>query len=461
MRGGNVPGHSMEVPLWVQGRRPLRRHRSARRLPMLSVLLFTLGLSIPAPVRLIPSADYSPSLTDLLLLLILPIACKTLLRRPSGKATMVAIAGVAAVSTAMASALLNAGRAFENSDWIFYFRWGAACIAGPALVCMFAEKASRLNSFFLGIVAGSALHVVTLMLANAGFNEQLIGIGLSSPRAMISWAGGQERFVTLANHPNAAMILISLAVPAALAVRAGDSGKRVLVLCSLTLLAVGFYLTLSRAAMIAAFAALVTSSAIRLRRSRRLSFLMTPLSIGFAVILLALLGAASGTEFDNSRLAHRADITALAENLEGRWGTVVQSWEEIARSPLGTGWSSFGEEQRIGALLGASHNGYLFAARTIGLPLALLMLIGHVRLLWRGAIAGASSFGPFAAHFLVLMFAEDITQGASLVLLAMLLASWGMLAPVGRRFTRPSVTSASEKERRRSRRPRPISPAYR
>jgi hypothetical protein len=91
------------------------------------------------------------------------------------------------------------------------------------------------------------------------------------------------------------------------------------------------------------------------------------------------------------------------------------------------GWTNYLEFGNIAAHLRASHNAYLFAGRTVGIALAAIIFVGHVKLLL--AIARTrrvDAVAPLAVYWVMVMFAEDVTAGASGVFVTTLLAMIGL-----------------------------------
>jgi hypothetical protein len=383
-------------------------------------LVFVFGISIAAPILLLPGQLQSPRLTDLMLLVMAVVAFPR-----TRRAQVFALIGLSVILLSWLVQTFSAQAWPDVAEVVFYARWLAAVVAAPGLVDMFQRQPRVLRTFLFGIVAGAALHVATFFLAAAGLRDLLTSVGLASPRAIVSWVAAQVRFTTMAEHPNAAMALVALAVPAALAAslvgrRLGTRSGGPLIAFAFVLLVAGFYFTLSRAALIASAVAVVFY--LVARRDRVAAFTPLVLILVLGAVLLIVPGL--GLEFDGSRYAGRVDSARLTQNLSERLLTWGPTLGVAISQPFGMGWSGYLESSPLVQMLRASHNGYLFTARTAGLPLALLLILGHLLALWRGVSA---PYVPIATFILVAMFAEDLTQGASFVSVAAVVAALGWL----------------------------------
>lgn len=385
------------------------------------MLLF--GLSIAAPILLLPGQLQSPRLTDFALLVTAIFTLPT--TRPARR---VAFAGGGIVLCSWLIQTLVTQSWPDLAEIVFYLRWVGAVVAAPGLVELFQRQPGTLRVFLFGIVIGATLHVVTFFLAAAGLRDALTAVGLASPRAVTSWVAAQVRFTTMVEHPNAAMALVALSVPAALTMSL--VGRRVasrwsggVVAFSLLLLVVGFYYTLSRAALIASAVAVLFYLAARRDRFA----VATPMVLIFLLSAVLIVLQAFALEFDGTRYAARVDVNRLEQNLTERaltWGQAISS--ALSR-PFGLGWSGYLESSPFVGAIRASHNGYIFTARTVGIPLLLFVFIGHFRAFFSRVSALIS---PLLAYVVVAMFAEDLTQGASFTFLVALLAVFGWLGVV-------------------------------
>lgn len=386
------------------------------------VVLGLLGLGVTLPIFLAPGHVSGPRLGDLALLLALPLIGVEWRRMTA----VLKAAGAVAVFFLTVTLLLQASRVGERlnaSDAAFWFRWIASAGVAPAVASLILRDAARRRLLFAAILIGAAGHLATYGLTLLVGLETLQGIGLASPRAVVTTVGAQVRITTLAEHPNAAMAMIGLAVPAGviLAGRRWMAGTTTLGGGALAIM--GFVSTLSRGGIAAGVLAVLARTVVGWRRRER----VRPLGMVLAVCVLAagLLALPTGfLDIDGGRFAGRFDRAALEENLTGRMATWGRTVDLVLERPLGAGWVSADEMGAFRAL-SVSHNGYLFMARTVGVIAALVMLGLH---LWSAARLDALT--PMAVYLLTALFSEDLTQGAGFVFLSCLVAALAWRRPV-------------------------------
>ncbi len=384
--------------------------------------LVLLGVGVTLPVFLVPGWTNAPRLGDLALGVALPLV--GLQWRRMGAATRAA--GPVAAFVLLATLLIQVssiGQTLNMSDAAFWFRWLAAVLVAPAVGAMIIEDAGRRRLFFAAVLTGAACHLATYGLLALVGRDGLLAVGLASPRAAHTSVVAQVRITTLAEHPNAAMGMIGLAVPAAFEVLSRRWSRRTAALSAAGVAAVGFLCTLSRGGLIAAAAAWLARAAV----GRRWREPGSPLGLLLAVCLLTGGLAAiqvARVEVDVSRFAARLDRVQLHENLSGRIATWTRTLDFVAERPLGVGWST-AEELGAFRALTVSHNGYLFMARTVGVLAAMAALGLH---LWSAARLDA--FTPLSVYLLTMMFSEDMAQGAGFVFLICLVAALAWRPPV-------------------------------
>ena len=382
-------------------------------------VLVLLGLGVTLPIFLAPGHVSGPRLGDLALLLALPlIGLEWRRMRPGLKA-----AGAVAVLFLTVTLLLQAswvGERLNASDAAFWFRWIASAGVAPAVASLILRDAARRRLLFATILIGAAGHLATYGLTLLVGLEALQGIGLASPRAVVTTAAAQVRLTTLAEHPNAAMAMIGLAVPAGviLAERRWAAGPTTLAGGGLAIL--GFVSTLSRGGMLAAVMAGLVRVVVGWRWRER----ARPLGVVLAVCVSGGGLLAMQIGIDDGRFAGRFDRAALEANLAGRVATWGRTVDLVLQRPMGAGWSSADEMGAFRAL-SVSHNGYLFMARTVGVIAALVMLGLH---LWSAARLDALT--PLSVYLLMTLFSEDLTQGAGFVFLSCLVAAMAWRRPV-------------------------------
>ncbi|MFN3878725.1 MAG: O-antigen ligase family protein [Brevundimonas sp.] len=385
-------------------------------------VLVVLGLGVTLPIFLAPGHVSGPRLGDLALLLALPLAVMEWRRMtPVLKA-----AGPVAAAFLTITLLLQASQVGERlnaGDGAFWFRWIVAALVAPAAASLIVRDERRRRLFFAAILIGAACHLATYGLTLLVGLETLQGIGLASPRAVVTTVGAQVRITTLAEHPNAAMAMIGLAVPAGVILAGRRWVGRPTTLAGFGLAILGFVSTLSRGGIAAGVLAVLARIVVGWRWRERIR----PLRVVLAVCLLAagLLALQTGRfDVDTGRFAGRFDRATLEDNLAGRMLTWGRTVDLVLERPMGAGWSSADEMGAFRAL-SVSHNGYLFMARTVGVIAALVMLGLH---LWSAARLDALT--PLSVYLLMTLFTEDLTQGAGFVFLSCLVAALAWRRPV-------------------------------
>jgi len=385
-------------------------------------VLVLLGLGVTLPIFLAPGHVSGPRLGDLTLLLALPLIGMEWRRMASA----LKAAGAVAVFFLIVTLLLQASRVGERlnaSDAAFWFRWIASAGVAPAVASLILRDAARWRLLFAAILIGAAGHLATYGLTLLVGLETLQGIGLASPRAVVTTVAAQVRITTLAEHPNAAMAMIGLAVPAGVILAGRRWAGRPTTLAGVGLAILGFVSTLSRGGIAAGVLAVLARIVVGWRWRERIR----PLRVVLAVCVLAAGLSALQTgwfDIDGGRFAGRFDRATLEDNLAGRMLTWRRTVDLVIERPMGAGWSSADEMGAFRAL-SVSHNGYLFMARTVGVIAALVMLGLH---LW--STARLDALTPLSIYLLVTLFSEDLTQGAGFVFLSCLVAALAWRRPV-------------------------------
>ncbi len=385
-------------------------------------VLVLLGVGVTLPVFLVPGWVSAPRLGDLALAAAVPLTALQWGRLgPAARA-----AGPVTAVVLLATMLIQAsgiGQTLNVSDGAFWFRWLAAAMVAPAVGAMIVEDAARRRLFFAAVLAGAVGHLATYGLLSLLGRDGLQAVGLASPRAAYTSVVARVRITTVAEHPNAAMGMIGLAVPAAFEVLSRRWSRRTVALSAASVAAVGFLCTLSRGGLIAAAAAWLARAVV----GRRWREAGNPLGLLLAVCLLAgglVAIQVARVEVDVSRFAARLDMDQMDENLRGRMDTWTRTLDFVAERPLGVGWSTADELGTFRALT-VSHNGYLFMGRTVGVLIAVVALGLH---LWSAARLDA--FTPLSVYLLTMMFSEDLAQGAGFVFLICLVAALAWRRPV-------------------------------
>lgn len=408
------------------------RHRTvakaADRSNLLARLTFFLGFSLPFPGLLLPNATSSPRYTDLAVALCIPFAWSLYNRTIRNNTTIpFVLAWQAAILVPAVVHYLTFG-SFVIADYVYYVRWILAIALAAPLAQVMPGNQRLQRAFLLGIVVGASFHILTIWFASIGGKPILLQIGFASPRVKDTTYFGETRITSLSEHANNAMILIAMSVPAAVSYRLvapRDKGLWIIGV-SLVLLIIGFYFTLTRSATLGAFIAIAVGVLQFFKRSEKSAMWFRATFVALAAVMVLLAIQLSTFEVGQDRLAERIASKGLDKNLAGRLHTIEATIDLLMHHPLGTGWSQFLKRITLADGLTATHNGYLFTARIMGVPLLLLIVIGHARLLWRVASTRrVDALPPLICFLLVVMFAEDVTQGMSMVFLVIFMAFCG------------------------------------
>lgn len=385
-------------------------------------VLVLLGLGVTLPIFLAPGHVSGPRLGDLALAVALPLAVMEWRRMtPALKA-----AGPVTAAFLTVTLLLQASQVGERlnaGDGAFWFRWIVAALVAPAAASLIVRDERRRRLFFASVLIGAACHLATYGLALLVGLERLQDVGLASPRALLTTTAAQIRLTTLAEHPNAAMAMIGLAVPAGVILAGRRWEVRATTWGGAGLAVLGFFSTLSRGGMGAAVLAGLARIVVGWRRRERIR----PLRMVLAVCVLAagLLALQTGRfDIDDERFEGRFDRATLEDNLAGRMLTWRRTVDLVVERPMGAGWVPADEMGAFRAL-SVSHNGYLFMARTVGVIAAFVILGLH---LWSAARLDALT--PLSVYLLATLFSEDLTQGAGFVFLSCLVAALAWRRPV-------------------------------
>lgn len=396
---------------------------------VLGVLIWMLGFSLPFPGLLLPGQTFSPRYTDLLVVGCIPFAWSLYNRtmRGGNAPAVCALWLAAAIVSAVVQMLLFGG--WGVADFTYYFRWVVAILLAAPLAWAIPERRDLQMLFLAGIVTGAVLHLASIWVAMMGGTSFLRSVGFASARVLKTAYNGETRVTSLAEHPNGAMILLALSVPAAMAYRllAPPNRGYLPMVAAFATLIFGFYFTLTRSATLAAVAATLVALLQFVKRSDKFVMYFRAAFIVLALLVLFLAFQISSYQVGQDRLMERMASKGLSQNLEGRADTFSATIDILMSYPLGVGWSKYLQMGSLADHLSASHNGYLFTARVAGIPIAILLLLGHVRLLWRTASTRRiDALPPVAVFLIAVMFAEDVTQGMSLVFLSTFIAMCGL-----------------------------------
>ena len=377
----------------------------------------------------IPGALTSPRYIDILILVAMPLAwylhSRSVEKRPGYRA---AALWLSLILIGMIGEWLTFGELWTIADLVFYGRWINTILLASALVPVLAQDRALQRALLLGIVLGATLHVITIIIADFGGISFLQAIGFATRRVVEGASHSQNRITSLSEHVNAAMILLGLSVPAAFAYRllSRPEEGRTLMFVSLLVTAVGFYYTLSRSSTIAAIVSLLVA---QLQMAKRRDTVARFFPTAFGLLALAAVGIGiyySGINIANDRIAERVSSDA-SNNLEGRVSTVVATFTYMFNHPFGVGWTNYLDFGYISGNHRASHNAYLFAGRTVGIALAAIIFVGHIKLLLAiSRTRRVDAVAPLAIYWVIVMFAEDVTQGPSGIFVTILLAMIGL-----------------------------------
>ena len=378
------------------------------------VALGLLGLGVTLPLFLTPGQVSGPRLGDLALIVALPLVGVTW----RGMAPVLRTAGVIAAGFLAMTLLVQVAQGGDRlnvGDAAFWFRWITSALAAPAAASLILRDERRRGLFLWAVLAGAACHLATYGLVTLVGLEPLQALGLASPRAMLTTTAAQVRLTTLAEHPNAAMVMIGLAVPAGMMLAERRWVRRGTTWGGVTVAALGFVSTLSRGGMMAAMLGGLARMVVGWRWRERVRPLGGALTV-FVLAAVAVALQAGRFDLDGGGFAGRFDRTALQDNLAGRMLTWRRTVDLVEERPMGAGWSSADEMGAFRAL-SVSHNGYLFTARTAGVVSALVLLGLHL-----ASAARLDALTPLSVYVLAAMFGEDLTQGAGTVFLCCLVA---------------------------------------
>jgi len=409
-------------------------------------LLFVFGVSIPLPIFLIPNQQFSPRLTDLTLVLVLPVAWASIRSLGAARPCLLvaAFAGAAIMLSFAAQSFLSA-RVPLFSDFVFYGRWILCILAAPAICILFATYEDLFSVFLYGMVTGAGLHAATLVAAELGLRDLLLQFGLASPRSLRYWAGDQERITTLAEHPNQTMDLISLALPSSLSLYLIRRNQRLVLIASIFIVAVGFHFTLSRSSLIAISLVAIIFCFQFARAPLTTRYFIQAAGLAALAVCAMLIYVALGWHLPTDHYVERFDVAKLSENIGGRFASSAIGIAFLGTHPFGIGWSRFLEGGPYLPYGGATHNGFIFAGRTAGLLIGLGLLYGQLRMIVavltrRLTVAAA----PLYIYVFSLAWSEDIVQGASFTFLACLVATNGILFAIGAYPQGPNLSSRDQ-----------------
>lgn len=384
--------------------------------------LVLLGLGVTFPVFLAPGQTSAPRLGDLALLVGLPLVLIEWRRMgPIGRA-----AGPVAAFVLMATLLLQmmgSDQSLDAADVAFWFRWIASVLVAPAVGALILRDARRRRLFFAAILVGAVCHLATYGLLSLIGRAGLEAVGLASPRAAASSVAAHARLTTLAEHPNAAMAMMGLAVPSVLLLIGRRRAGLVLMATGVGVVTVAFLTTLSRGGLIAAGMA----GLARIGVGWRWRELFRPMGWVLAFCCLAVVAIwlqNAPTDRGVDRFSARFDTERLEDNVAGRMATWRRTADFVLAHPLGVGWTA-AEEMGTFRAQSVSHNGYLFMARTTGLAFAGLVLGLHLL-----SASRLDALTPLSVYLLGMMVVEDLAQGAGFVFLICLVAASAWRRPL-------------------------------
>jgi hypothetical protein len=387
----------------------------------ISPLVGLLGFGIAFPWFLIPSINSSPRLLDFVLMAVLLVT--TIKHRvylsQSFSAALLLLFGCLVTAT-LAQGLTTNSFA-EISELVFWGRWYLVVLVAAPIAVLVSVDSTYCKSLVVGICLGVGLHIITLWFASAFGASQLLAYGLASPRGIVSWATGESRITTIAEHPNFAMALIGLGPAAALAWLNFSKNRLIsgaLLLAMLLCFVLGFLYTLSRAATFGLISAIAISllSAFFSRSSKN----------SIPLLLLLLLSTFIGvalldSNFELGRAAGRFDLDKMVDNMSGRLLSISTATHLISLNFFGVGWDATQNQVTFENSI-ASHNGYLFAARTVGVPMAVTLYLGTCLCILKSA-----TLRPLAVYVFTIMHFEDLMQGGSFICLVCILSAVGFL----------------------------------
>ena len=306
-------------------------------------------------------------------------------------------------------------------------RWLLAVPWAVALLLINGDQTARVR-FVWGLVVGSGVGVLVVLMQNMGLNGPLQRLGLSaSDAAFHHYVYHQVRIPGMHGHPNSSSAVISLIAPAVMYLYLRSRAQFWLPIVGLLAMLASMHLTSSRSPLVVT-APVVMLALVAARNPRRALPLFVSLGLGF-VVFLAVFGLPGGA-------ARWADMLAIQANVHERLSTNLTALEIMVHNPLGLGVVGGKDAMlEIGAI-SATHNAFLQAGVFFGTPLALMLLVAVSVHGWRMLVDprhGNLWPGLVALQVAGLfMFEEHLNNPSFVILACWLMAAAAWRRPTGR-----------------------------
>lgn len=371
-------------------------------------LVFLIGLLILANLYLLPSALQTPRATDVISAVAAVWMFGRLFTRGVHRGSLRAVGWLGTFF------LVWLYIAYVN-DWmvtlVLALRWLLGLPLGYALYLVAHETSTLRRPFIYGMWTGAVFNILVLALQAWGLKELTQDIGLAAQDSAASYIYGTFRPPGMHGHPNAALAVVSLALPVSLHLCFAERRGLIWAAAAIGLIFVGASLTLTRSAVLVSSVTLVLAiiAGIIVRR-RPAAWLAAVLSI--AVLFVYYLGPPGGWE-------RWLDPENLEVNSGGRIATYSASFDLFLERPFGVGWEAHK------AIIGASHNAFLNSGLVFGAPAALVLILA-IASLASSVLRGSFSLeGLLGLQVLLLFLWEDHHNNPTfIVITCWLIIAW-------------------------------------
>ncbi len=295
--------------------------------------------------------------------------------------------------------------------WLLAMPWAIA-------LCLLQDDEKRQYNFAWGLLLGGLVNVLVIILQQLGFQSMLQMVGLSSSGANYTeFVSYQLRIPGLHGQHNASSAVTSLMIPVGFYLYFRRKIKLVWLLTSILGLLIALNLTSTRSPLVVTVAT-ITFASIMARRFR-LSILLGVFLLGIIGPLVVVYGPPGGWARWRNTEAMTSNAT---EREDSNWGALELSLDH----PLGLGVARGHQllEEKTG--LRSTHNAFLQAALTWGIPFALLLIVGMAVAVIRGSGSEqAMTFLPsvLAFHMTGLFLFEEHLNNPTFIILTAWLVS--------------------------------------
>lgn len=290
-------------------------------------------------------------------------------------------------------------------------RWLLAVPWAWALMEIWDSRQCR-DAWFRGLFWGVAFNLLVLLGQSFGLDRLTQMLGLAAQDQRFVSVYGQARHAGMHGHPNAALAVISLAIPAAVGLVFNIGRSRNYIIGALAMLFLGSALTLTRSSLVVGLVTLVYTLLLGTRKRRTWQV---------AFVACAVAGLVVGTVGPPGGWQRWVDRENIEVNLHRRLETNGEALRLTIEHPLG-----IGDLQRE-KLVGATHNALLQAGVVFGMPFAVVvgsaLLVGGCVSV-RGPIAVSGLLGLFCVHLVGLFMWEEHLHNPTFIILS----AWTVLS---------------------------------